>query len=148
MPPSRQEPGQPGSSDTSDGEDASVVGCVLTPCYHCGLPADSVDHVWPRTVLGRLDVAPELERVIQRAPQRTVPACRECNCLLGPGWYGNGSLAARKRALKDKLRRRYAALLRTADWTEGELVQFGPNLREYIETSVRGREILEARLAW
>lgn len=112
------------------------------PCYYCGIPADTVDHVLPRTIEDRLDEV-ELGNPIRTY---TVPCCRECNTLLGAKWYP--TLTARKLALKKKLRKRYRKFLEAPSWEPEEMVELGETLRSHISRSEKIRELTRERLRW
>lgn len=113
------------------------------PCYYCGLPASSVDHVVPRAFLSAIsgvDLSVNRHRIL------TVPACRECNSLLGASYQG--TLEERKAHLKSILKTRYRKLLSSPPWSEAELEEIGPHLREEIERNMRNRDLIEARIRW
>jgi hypothetical protein len=56
--------------------------------------------------------------------------------------------ASRRAFVKDKLRRRYLALLRMPNWSTAELDQLGPGMRRDIEGALAHRGEIRARLAW
>jgi len=115
----------------------------LEPCYYCGLPADTIDHVVPQTLLDRL---PELH-CSPTLEADTVPACRECNTGLGPRFYN--SLAERKEAAHDYLRRRYRKLIEMPDWSDAELADLADgHLKNYVRASIALRAELLRRLRW
>lgn len=101
-------------------------------CYYCGLPADSVDHVIPKCIVG----------------DRTefVWSCRDCNTALGAKLFKDAP--AKRQWIKQRLRRKYERLLAAPEWTEAELAKLGPSLRRYVKTQIRKREVIRARLAW
>lgn len=112
------------------------------PCFYCGVPANSIDHVIPRVILRCLD--PAVAR--DHRYRWTVRACHECNTLLGSRVFD--TLEARRAALKDILRRRHKRLLDAPDWTEAELAACGPVLQGYLRQQQRRRHVLQARLRW
>lgn len=117
-----------------------------TPCTYCGLPADSVDHVVPRHLLERADAAGlDLFRVF-RMQRWTVPACRECNSIIGARIFK--TLAERRAAAHKGIRKKYAALLRIPDWSEDDLAEMGPRAREDIRHAIRARDGVRERLRW
>jgi hypothetical protein len=113
---------------------------TLPACYYCGLIATTTDHVRPRHLRDRM------EFVGGWRGTETVPACRECNVLIGARWFG--TITARKQFLKDKLRRRYAHELRIPAWSEAELAQLGPIMRGEVLAGLRRQHIVRQRLAW
>jgi hypothetical protein len=113
----------------------------IEACYYCGVPADSIDHVTPKTIANRIaEVEIEPTRIF------TVPSCRECNVLLGPKWYP--TLTARKLALKDLLRKRYRKLLDCPDWHEDEILKLGPTLESHIRKQVKLKIFIRDRIRW
>lgn len=112
------------------------------PCYYCGVPADTVDHVPPRSVRVRLA---ELN-LQNRYAHHEVPCCFECNSLLGA--RAPFGLTDRKRYLKTRLSRRYAKLLRIPKWDDAELAEVGHSLQSYVLHGVIASELARARLAW
>jgi hypothetical protein len=127
----------------------TIVDPILEPCYYCGSPANTVDHVVPRSLLADLAaLSDEAVTAVLVHPGRTmtVPACRECNCLLGSQYFS--TLAARKAWLKERLRRRYRRVLQMPDWAEEELEELRYNLRVAIEASLARRDTVRQRLRW
>ena len=116
------------------------------PCYYCGLPGDQIEHVIPRVVLRSLNDFPELKARFTRGRKLIVPACRECNTLLGASLQK--TLQERKAYLKERLRRRYKRLLAMPVWEEYELEEMGPHLRQNIEANIKKAELIRERLAW
>ena len=93
-------------------------------CTYCGgLERPTRDHVVPEAIKRngkgkRFDIGP------------IVPACHECNSLLGDRYL----LTVRERAayLLRRYRARYARLLATPEWTDEELDELGDRLRRVI----------------
>jgi len=112
------------------------------PCVYCGVIANSVDHVPPRAIRERL-VALGLAL---RYPFVEVPACRECNSVLGAraGW----TVSDRRRYVKQALKRRYASVLRIPDWSDTELAQMSPGMQSYIADGLQVRDFIRQRLAF
>ena len=75
-----------------------------------------------------------------------VPACHECNCLLGrfPGL----TVTARRSRIKATLRRRYAKILRLADWTEEEMAPMGRGMQDIIRNGMVLKLWVKRRIAW
>jgi 5-methylcytosine-specific restriction endonuclease McrA len=117
-------------------------------CYYCGEIANTVDHVIPKSLLDKINSL-EDEEVAQELKSKrklTVPACKECNCVLSNSFQR--SLQERKTHLKKRLRRRYKKLLEMPNWAEDELKEIGPNLRHYILAGISKKESIERRLRW
>lgn len=114
------------------------------PCYYCGVPADSIDHVPPKSVR---------ERIIQsglsdRYPFVEIDSCRECNAVIGARTLW--TLSERKKFIKRALRRRYAKFLRIPEWSPTELMKMGDRsvMRRFIENGIIVRDITLERIKW
>jgi hypothetical protein len=105
-------------------------------CIYCGMPGRTRDHLLPVTSTGRA----------ARRFVATVPACGQCNSIIGD--RGSANITVRRRLAHDGIRRRHAANLATRDWSPEELAEFGPGLLPHIlEAMDRKLETL-SRLAW
>lgn len=120
----------------------------LTPCRYCGMPADSIDHVIPQSLVSaaRCSGHPEWAREIVKARIETVPSCRQCNAVLGDRVFP--TVADRKAAVKAYLRRKYRKLLSAPAWTPEQSGVLGPRLRQFVQNQQAIREEVEARLRW
>lgn len=118
----------------------------LTVCYYCGNFADSTDHVVPRHLLKRAGAMGMELGAVMRIRLWEVPACRECNTLIGGAIFK--TLPDRCKYVKAKLRARYRRILAMPRWTPEELGELGPELRRYVQTSQRAREAIQARVSW
>lgn len=103
-------------------------------CAYCGKIATDVDHVPP---VSRKDEMQPVDRFC-------LPACRECNGALSNHLILNP--ADRRQYVRDWLRKRYGKLLRSKDWTDVELKEFGPTLRKKLRAGVKDRHVLDLRL--
>jgi len=119
-----------------------------TICYYCGLLACTEDHVIPLSILNTLDriADPETYRKLIKNRTMLVPACRECNCLLGSTYQK--TLEERKAFLKKRLKQRYKKLLNTPDWSQAELNEMGPNLKKHIISCLYERDLIRRRIRW
>lgn len=117
-------------------------------CYYCGELADTVDHVVPQSYIKKLQALgdEELKRKIMARRRTTVPCCHECNCLLGATIQK--TLGDRKLHLKNRLKRRYKKILGIPKWSERELEELGPALRQHVRAGVGHQEVIERRLQW
>ena len=115
----------------------------VTPCYYCGMPADTIDHVPPRCV--RADLMHLNEK---RWAFVEVDACHECNCLLGasPPW----TIHERKKKIKEKLKKRYRKYMKLPDWTDQEMEGLDEKsvLRKYVHEGMILKRATQQRLAW
>lgn len=111
-------------------------------CAYCGDPATSEDHVVPLSYLGRLGTDFERRLPFLRQGLIIVPACHACNAMLGT--FVATSVAARRRELARRLRRKYRRLLGAVEWSEEELSGLGPSLRIYFTAlDARSRALWE-----
>ena len=118
----------------------------LDPCYYCGLPADSVDHVIPRALLDELADDPEALRKLISGRRLTVPSCRECNSLLGTRY--EPTLAGRQAYIKKQLRKRYKKYLLVPDWSDDDFRELDDMMQIYVKQGIKMRSVIRARLAW
>lgn len=117
-----------------------------TPCTYCGVVAQSVDHVVPQWLLKRAEAANlDLSRMF-RMRSWTVPACIECNSSLGNRVFQ--TIALRRAAAKQHVRRKYKAFLRIPNWSADELAEMAPAMVRSIQAGIRVRDWVRQRLAW
>ena len=111
------------------------------PCYYCGAPAETIDHVPPQSVRPIL-----IEYNVTKWNFVEVDACRECNSLLGARqpW----ALAERKAKIKELLRKQYRRYLEIPEWTEVELGDLGRGLSDFVAEGQVLQKWLKQRLAW
>jgi hypothetical protein len=115
-------------------------------CVYCGVLADSIDHVVPRHLLGRAEAAGlDLSRLM-RMKDWTVSACCECNSILGGRIFR--SMAERRKAAQDGLRKKYRSALSTPDWSEDELDTLGYRMRQKVVSAIALRDNVRQRIAW
>ena len=120
----------------------------VTPCYYCGLPADSTDHVIPRAVIEQIETLGDpdvLAEMYTRHRVRTVDACRECNSMLQSRYFS--TLAERKAWMKDRLRTRYRRYLELPEWADTELMELSERLQMRVIASLEIKRIIQRRLA-
>jgi 5-methylcytosine-specific restriction endonuclease McrA len=115
---------------------------MAQPCHYCGLPADTIDHTIPQHLIARVDYS----GIDIPDSLLTVPACRECNVLIGGSVFA--TVDERARYLKSRLRKRYRSVLKTPVWSTGELEEMSDKMREYISSAAKARKCIEDRLAW
>lgn len=118
----------------------SFAGC---PCYYCGELATCEDHAFPLIALHQIYGVADLPSTRLLV---IVPACHECNTLLGEKVFD--SLPRRKRYIKTRLRKRYKRILEIPSWHPQELQTLNPNFRDYVELGLFQQEALRQRLSW
>lgn len=117
-------------------------GKVSDPCYYCGCPSTSIDHVPPQN--SRREIF--LQNLQSKYPFSEVRSCRECNSLLGA--RGLWTLPSRKKFIRRTLRLRYKKLLKMPDWEPEQLDELGETLRSQVQAGIIMKKILLARLRW
>ncbi len=121
----------------------------ITPCYYCGLPATTVDHVIPQSLIKDLAILEDdyvTRQLYDRHRVREVDACRECNSALGAQYFD--TLAKRKQWVQAWLRKRYKRVLVTPPWTDSELGQLSRRLQAHVIQSLDEKRVLLRRLGW
>ena len=101
-------------------------------CTYCGETADTYDHVAPVSSVngGR--------RASVRNRKLCVPACRECNSVLGN--RGGDTVGDRAAYLVGRYLKRYRKSLAQPDWSEDEMAELGPNMRREVARAMAARE--------
>lgn len=119
---------------------SSFVGC---PCYYCGENATTQDHAYPLAALQQIYGIADLPsgRLLV-----VVPACWECNMLLGSRVFT--SLSRRKKYVKQRLRQRHKRILEIPEWEPHELARLEHRLQEYVLLGLQQQENLQKRLSW
>lgn len=113
----------------------------FNPCTYCGMPAETLDHVPPRRIRKMLK-----EEEVRRWPFVTVASCLECNSLLGS--LRLMTVIQRKAYIKKRIRDRYGKFLKAEEWTDDELSELGPSLRESVAEMMEMSKIVRKRLKW
>jgi hypothetical protein len=121
-----------------------VAAFRAVPCTYCGQPATSRDHVVPRVFRASLDGLNGVD-YDRRLPD-TVPACRECNSVLGSRLFP--TVVAKRHAMHAALLTRYAKLLVAPNWTQAELDELGPGMRSSVIAMIDAKEHIRERLRW
>lgn len=106
-------------------------------CTYCGVShADTLDHVIPRSVGGKLNEGFK--------KTNTVPACRECNLLLSNRLFL--TVGSRAAFLAGAIEGRYRKVLRLPKWSEDELEDLSGPMRRTIKAQVALAEETRARV--
>ncbi len=108
-------------------------------CFYCGESASTLDH------------QPPVSRIydyramgLRHECYVKVPACEECNNLLGATLTLD--LLEREMVLRRKLEERYRRALEMPPWARGELRQLRGRLRQHVENHQRRRDWIQRRL--
>lgn len=118
----------------------------LPECEYCGAPAETLDHVLPRTLRFKIQdtLDPKEYATLLRELPDVVPCCYSCNSLKANQVFG--SIREIRRDIGGSLRRKHRHLLNTPNWTEEELSSLSYSLRSSVLQKVAQKEIVEARL--
>lgn len=104
-------------------------------CVYCGMPALETDHVPPRCF--RTGLAGAVEFLV-------VASCAECNSILGARPLF--TLKARKRFVREALRKKYRRVLRMPNWHYSELDDLDGRLEQFVRNSQTSRGVIEMRI--
>lgn len=105
-------------------------------CIYCGRHAGTKDHLLPRPWSG--DTA--------RQFVATVPACGTCNSLLGATI--TVSITERRLIAHRRIRKKFAKVLRTPDYTPEQIDEFEGSLREFVLDAMDKKAEVLRMLAW
>lgn len=118
--------------------------CTVNICTYCGEPADTMDHLIPVSYqTSERNLSGSARHRSSLGP--TVPACMECNGVLGNRMFD--TLADRAKYVEKSYRRRYKKLLASPKWTVDELLEVGPSLRASIMQDAGKRLQVEEQIA-
>lgn len=118
----------------------------LTRCVYCGLPADTLDHVFPLALAANLDTArPGVRKALGQGLNR-VPSCRQCNGIAGAKPFT--SIRQKRWYIQDVLRKKLAADLHMPDWDKDELAELGHSMRVHVLQGIRARKRAAMRCNW
>lgn len=113
-------------------------------CVYCGVPATVRDHFYPRAAVSSwhgIMVSRHVRRLCF-----TVPACWECNALLGSRVAL--TFEGRREYLRQRLRRKYAARLKAPRWTKAEQAKLRGMLKTHVAARQMERDLILARLSY
>ena len=121
----------------------------LYRCFYCGLPADSIDHVIPKSLLRMLAVLGDsfVAKILKnRHRVHMVRSCKDCNSVLGRNYFDK--LPQRKAYIKRRLRQRHHAILAMPTWEDSDFGEMSEGLRNWILKEQERRDIIKERLRW
>lgn len=109
-------------------------------CTYCGdVYASDMDHVVPHSSVYS---GSKVRRSYSRSV--VVPACSECNSLLGAKYLT--TVGARAAYLAGRYPVRYRKLLALPHWTAEEIAEMGRGLRPQIEADQHAKAAVKARI--
>ena len=106
-------------------------------CTYCGNPANTLDHVVPHSFTTN-----RKRRLFPK--NQCVPACQECNSLLGNLLYL--TVGARAGYLVEKLMHRYAKELKLPEWADEDLDELSPSLSDAVAAAVNLKRAVKERI--
>ncbi len=118
------------------------IGRSGDPCWYCGLPGESEDHVPPLSVVA--DLGTDYLRK-NGYSLYTLRCCTECNSVLGNRFLLTPE--ARSKALLSRYKKTYFDLIDRPKWTLSEIDELSGWLQKYVDESNMLREITVRRLA-
>ena len=107
-------------------------------CAYCAARASVLDHVTPHAAASSRSDGRRYSRRI------CVPACAECNLLLGDKMLTR--VGERAKHLAGRLRARHAALVSMPEWSASELAELGRAMRDIVDASLTERRAVLARI--
>ena len=112
---------------------------IMDRCVYCG-SSESIqnDHLIPYSF-----TYVKTRHRLTRSKKGTVPACGECNRMLGSVMHT--TVGSRASFLLPKYNKMYSKLSSLPEWTEEELSELGRTMRSVIENGIREKEALELR---
>jgi hypothetical protein len=116
-------------------------GSLGDPCAYCGAAADTLDHVPPLHWVARMR---QLDREVTGA--MLIPACAECNAILGGKLFL--TMPSRRAHIYERLKAKNHRILRMPEWDEDELAEISPKLARAFGAATETVHDLRARLFW
>lgn len=111
-------------------------------CYYCGCIADTIDHV-PPTAVRALMLSDRKQ--FGQYKFYEIPACTECNCLLGKkGW----TPVERRALIVKKLLKKYRSVLEIPAWAPKEIEELSPLLQIQLRASIALQNLVRRRIHW
>ena len=114
---------------------------LLNSCIYCGEASQCLDHVIPYSYTSAISYK---YRNGGSDPGFRVPACTQCNCILGDRIFRN--LVERKEYIHKRLFVRLRKYVSCEKWEDHEIEGLGRNLRSTIEIGEAKADIAEDRL--
>lgn len=106
-------------------------------CMYCGEIATLLDHVPPLAIV---------ESQGPKANMVLVPSCEECNSF---GWaHPDYTIRDRKKRIGELIFRKYRRLLNSPSWTQDELNELGPEMRQRVMRAESQKLVIQRRIAF
>lgn len=110
-------------------------------CVYCGMQASGHDHFVPLSVVSA--IAGIVEYIHGTV---LVPCCGECNSTAGNKLFP--TVAAKRRWIQFRYRKKYNRIIAMKDWTVKELQEISWALQTTVRSGMIQKEILRQRLGW
>lgn len=109
-------------------------------CVYCGARATTYDHFTP------VSVTWALSDILVVRGKITVPACHECNLLASSKLFP--TIAAKRRYIHGRLRKRYRRFLAIPYWKQDEVERLDRSLQDFVRSGLSKQQWIKQRLAW
>jgi hypothetical protein len=114
-----------------------------TPCAYCGEHSDHAEHLVPYSFLD--------ERNTANSPQDgwwtwVLPSCPECNYIASTQVFA--SAHEKRTYIQQRLRAKYSVAFIQEGWSDEELDDLGPRLRQFVQSSQAANEIARERVEY
>ena len=110
-------------------------------CVYCGLRATTKDHFVPISVVSMLIECADMHEGLF-----LLPSCGECNSIASDNIFK--TVAAKRRFIQARLRKKYKKLLAMSDWKENEMEDVGWSIESFVRSGMAQKALLLQRLAW
>lgn len=112
-------------------------------CFYCGQPPNCSDHVIPWAFL-----CSQRRNTTNKSRYRGLiaPACHQCNGRLSDHYFS--SMTERCRAAQRFIRQQYARLARAATWTDQELLELSPVMRDFVLNRMEKSRVAHEKTFW
>lgn len=109
-------------------------------CAYCGERYTDIEHMVPHAWFEKVSSGPG------DFWTWLVPSCSECNGLASDQLFG--SPAKKREYIQERLRGRYSFAFRSEAWSEEEIAELGPNLRQFVSASQAEAENVRERVEY
>ena len=110
-------------------------------CIYCGVRATTVDHFVPISIVFML-----IQTGTPIRGKFLLPSCGECNSIAADRLFK--TVAAKRRYIHERLRKKYRNLLDMPDWSDEEQEELGWALQTFVRAGMEQKSVLRQRLAW
>jgi hypothetical protein len=120
---------------------AQVV--IATPCAYCGEHAEHEEHLVPYSFIANRNTA--------NSPQDNwwtwiLPSCAQCNAIAYNQVFP--SAFAKRAYIRERLKGKYSDAFVQQEWSEDEMEDLGPSLRQYVTAMQAINETARQRVAY